>query len=766
MSSQDRTADGPPAGLAAPPPGLAAPLLPAWLPAAVVAAAAAIVWLATGTASADIIRYAGYVGYAVVAPGTLVYRALRRTPFTLVEDLAYGAAVGLVLEIAAWALWSALGLGGWLWTWPLVVLGAFAAVPRLRRHWWVRGYTRVPAGFAWSVAAVCVFFLGYLYVVFLNVNPILPATNDRLVYVDLPYQLSLAGEAKHHFPMHLPQVAQEPLQYHWFDFAHMGAASLISGVDLPVVFYRLDVPLICLASIVALAVTGWRASGRPAVGAIAAALTYVVGELNFNKPEGWPFGTIATFIVWSSMSMNYSWLLLIALIGVLVSVVASADHPVASMGRGALGLTALLALGSAGAKTSSLPVVLGALAIAAVVALLRRRRIERMLLAAIVIVLGAEAFAYVFIYAFATHGTMIKPFWGMRRFYPAGGGPLVMAAIAAAFAGNMLLRLAGVPVLLALRGFRQRLGDVEWLLLGGLAAGFGAYLVVGHLGDGNQYFYRDGWMFGIIASAWGVVLLADRARLTPAFRAGLAAAGAVFAVALVAAQLRYAGPTVWHQPMDPLVPVLRWLGVLALLALLGAMWWRVLRSLQPALRGRGGLVLLTGVLLAGMPGLVMDAASAHAQPNGGGYVGVWLPAYRVEAARWLRDHSSPDDVIATNAHCLYITEEGYCDSRSFWLSTYAERRVLIEGWLFAPRTAELVEQTGAGVYTPFWDQALLRLNDAAFTAPSSDLLARLRDEYGVRWLVLDRAWHEEPAELLDLTDKRYDDGVIAIYRLR
>jgi hypothetical protein len=730
----------------------------------VVAVAAVVAWIATDTAGADIARYGLYVGYAVVAPGTLVYRALRRTPFTLVEDLAYGAAVGLVLEIGAWALWSALGLGGWLWTWPLVVLGTFAAVPRLRRHWWVKGYTRVPLAFAWSVAGVCVFFLAYLYAVFLSVNPILPTANDQLVYVDLPFQLSLAGEAKHHFPMHVPQVAQEPLHYHWFDFAHMGAASLISGVDLPVVFYRLDVPLICLASIVALAVTGWRASGRAGVGAIAAALTYVVGELNFNNPEGWPFGTIATFIVWSSMSMNYSWLLLIVLIGVLVSVVAGGEGAVPSMGRGALVLTGVLALGSAGAKSSSLPVVLGALGVAVAVSFLRRRRVDRMLLAAAAIVLGAQAFGYAFIYVFGTHGTTIKLFWGLRRFYPPGGGLPAMAAIAAAFVGNLLLRLAGVPLLVALR--RRRLGDVEVLLLAGLAAGLGAYLVLGHLGDANQYFYRDGWMFGVIASAWGIVLLADRSELTPAFRRGLAAAGTVFAVALVIAQLRYARPTPWHQPMDPLKPVLRWLGVLVLLAALGAVWWRVFRSLQPSLRGRGGLVLLTGVLLAGTPGLVMDAASAHAHPNGGGYVGVWLPAYRVEAARWLRDHSRPEDVVATDAHCLYITEEGYCDSRSFWLSAYSERRVLVEGWLFAPRAAELVAKTGAGVYTPFWNQELLNLNDEAFTTPTPEVLGRLRNEYGVRWLVLDRTWHIELDELADLADKRYDDGVIAIYQLR
>jgi len=38
----------------------------------------------------------------VVVPGTLVYRALRGPVHTLVEDIAMGAAVGLVLELAAW----------------------------------------------------------------------------------------------------------------------------------------------------------------------------------------------------------------------------------------------------------------------------------------------------------------------------------------------------------------------------------------------------------------------------------------------------------------------------------------------------------------------------------------------------------------------------------------------------------------------------------------------------------------------------------------
>ena len=145
-------------------------------------------------------------------------------------------------------------------------------------------------------------------------------------------------------------------------------------------------------------------------------------------------------------------------------------------------------------------------------------------------------------------------------------------------------------------------------------------------------------------------------------------------------------------------------------------------------------------------------------PNGGPYPSVPLPKSRVDAARWVRDHSSPDDILATNAHCLSGDLNG-CDSRSFWLSAYAERSVLIEGWGFAPR------QAAVGL-TPFWDSSLLALNETAFTAPTPAILDELRDRHGVRWLVVDRAVGRESGSLARLADPVYDDGRIAVFRVR
>ncbi len=136
-------------------------------------------------------------------------------------------------------------------------------MPKLRRHWSGRATpTTAPLGLSWAVGGAVAFFTTYLSSTFLQRNPILPTSDDTRQYLDLAYQLSLAGEAKHQFPLHVPQVAGEPLYYHWFGYAHMASTSMIGGIDLPVVALRLAIPFLCALAIVLTAVVGWRVSGR------------------------------------------------------------------------------------------------------------------------------------------------------------------------------------------------------------------------------------------------------------------------------------------------------------------------------------------------------------------------------------------------------------------------------------------------------------------------------------------------------------------------
>ncbi|MFI7427402.1 hypothetical protein ACIBPB_10485 [Micromonospora sp. NPDC049836] len=735
-----------------------------YAPAAAGYLAVAAILLVAGTPVGALARWTAYALLAVLLPGTLVFRALRRRAYTLVEDLALGAAVGLVLELAAWAVCTGLGVPGWLRLWPLAVVVPFVAVRRLRRHWRVRYATTVPAGWAWSLAGVIAGCTGYLYGSFLAVTPVLPADEGQAQYIDLAFQLSLAGAATHQVPPDVPQAAGEPLHYHWFGFAHLAATSLISGVDLPTVFFRLGVPALCALAAVLVAVVGWRISGRPYAGVVASALMFTIGEFGFEN--GWRqlFGTQATFIVWGSPSMTYSWVLLVPLIAALGELVGQARGvAVPALGRGAWVLVVLFLAASTGAKASSLPVVLAALGLTAAVTLVVRRRLPRAVLVAAGLALAAQLFATAVLFAFTSHGVTVDPFSGLRPYLPAGRSAgftaLVGAGVFLAFLLSLQLRLAGVVALLRVR--RGRLAPVQVFLLGGALAGPAGYLLLGHPGSSNQYFTRTGFAFGVLLSGWGWVELAERRPLSARGRRLLGAAAAGFAVLLTAIQLGAATSTPATPAYAPVLPLLRWAGVLALLALALAGYWPVLAGRWPGLAGRGGLVLLSAVLVAGAPGLVLDAAAARAHPNGGAYPVVPMPASRVAAARWVHAHSDPDDVLATNVHCREVVA-GSCDARSFWLSGYAERSVLVEGWAFAPRMVG----RPAGPYAPFWDAARLRANDAAFTAPTAAGLAALRDRYGVRWLVVDRQVGRESSTLRTVADLRYDTARLAVYRLR
>ncbi|MEV4187119.1 hypothetical protein AB0J28_37400, partial [Streptosporangium canum] len=143
-----------------------------------------------------------------------------------------------------------------------------------------------------------------------------------------------------------------------------------------------------------------------------------------------------------------------------------------------------------------------------------------------------------------------------------------------------------------------------------------------------------------------------------------------------------------------------------------------------------------------------------------------IPAEGVAVARWLRDHSAADDVVATNAHCRF-TAPGSCDNRHFWISGYTERRVLIEGWGYTARTlASLTDVDRESMAAlPFWDAELLAANDAVFTAPTTravDLLAR---RYGVRWLMVDRRRSPVAPDLGEFARLRYAEGPFAVYSI-
>ena len=182
------------------------------------------------------------------------------------------------------------------------------------------------------------------------------------------------------------------------------------------------------------------------------------------------------------------------------------------------------------------------------------------------------------------------------------------------------------------------------------------------------------------------------------------------------------------------------------------------------------LVLLLTVLLGLSSGNVFqllqeeltdDSTSLHKTPplfaKGG-----------VAAAEYVKDHSRAGAVVATNMHCA-DPDELRCDNRHFWLSAYAERRVVIEGWGYTAPTNALAQPDGANAWLPVPFPERLATNDAAFREPSEATVSTLVDTYDVKWLVVSKAYEADVDGLRaldDLLKKAFENSNYVAFKVR
>src|SRR6266545_2590668 len=404
------------------------------------------------------------------------------------------------------AVLGTVGLLLWRDTAPGDILryALFLAVPWLRPYWRrPTGYRRPSVAWSWSIAGLVLVLMVYLTATFFNyrVRPDQP----HHYYLDFSYLLSLTGEAKHHFPLHSPQVAAEPLHYHWFAFAHMASASLISHVSSPVVFFRLALPVICAVAIVLTAVVGWRVSGRPWVGVLAAALMYVISE---SADGGYTFfGLIGRWIIYSSPTASFAWLSTFPVILLVADRLSRDGPPDARFGRGAWPLLAAFAALASGSKSTVLPVVLGGIGLVALAELVTRRRIRGAVVASFAVVLSVQVLATGLVYGFESYGMKVSPFEIFDVYIP----PLASRPLPKEAA--MLARMGGVPVL-AWLGWRRKAVEkwstTHWYLLGGLLSGLAGTLLLAGPAWAQTHILRTGWAFGSILSAMGFAALVRR----------------------------------------------------------------------------------------------------------------------------------------------------------------------------------------------------------------------------------------------------------------
>ena len=633
--------------------------------------------------------------------------------------------------------------------------------------------------FGWVAAAVCLLIATYVAITYFASAP-LPGDRTISYFQDLPFALSLAGEAKHHWPITDPSVSGEPLPYHYFVHIHMAAASQVTGIKLPLVVFRLFIlPLIVLV------VTGLVAAGQSLlrsarVGLIGACIVFLVSQLNID--HGATFSAAAflgsSFVL---MFTSPSYLLGVAFLVPLVMLLGErlAAEQIRGSGRDWV-VIGLLMVGASDAKVAVLPLVIASLAIYGGWRWIRDRRPP--LAALCGAALACAVALVVYAWQYAGHSSGIRPdlLGGVHFFnglFAVGtikddlttwlpgftGKDLILSTGGVLFGMLGLLGAQLVGLIWFFRYTRLRLEEPQRWLLSILAAGLaGIFFLEAPNTDDQLYFIVYALVPGSLLSAQGLYWAWQR-RPSFAGKRGVLVALLLVGAAAVAALM--AVPAISH----PFSGALRdshtymavyaaFLVVLVLLALAARRWLEAWRWTAAA---------LASVAILGVG--VVDSPIGYLEPSVRNDV-VLIPnrtltpgLYRAMA--WIRDNTPGGDVIAVNSD----------ESFSFEYAAFAERTVFLGGSAYSVRIRERAYRPLAGGFvlgaagsasTKLYP-ARRATNLAMFRHGDRRALREMEDHYKVRYLLIDRV-NGYPSALRALAERGhvvYRNGDAVVIRL-
>jgi len=657
------------------------------------------------------------VGLLQVLPGLLLWRTVRPITGWVLEDLAMGFAFGYGLAVASQVV-AGLSRQPWVSTvLPLLAIAVLVLLPQARRRRRARRCRPLPSWYGGALGLVALTSMPQL-LAGERVMPLSWSTGARAAYVDTYFHVALASELATRGPRTFPWVAGEPLAYHWFSHAWLAHTAVVSHVEVDAVLMRIAPALTPVVLVALVAMAGLRLSGVVLGGAAAALLTLGGGVLN-------PFGfkTISYALTPLSVSLGFAAFPLVALVVVLALSWRGA------LRRGSALLVFGLALLAAGSKGSALPLCVAGLGTAGVAVLFFSRHLLRQVTRDFALVVAALGVAWALVFKGAAGGLLLDTTDLLDRTQIGSNvGSASASAAVLVLVGTLLQHLGrAAGVLPALRLTASRVEPLGWLLAGGSVAGVAANLLFVQPGHSEAYFRLSALPLMALGSVLGLRGLLARGRW-PVF-VGAAVAGAAFVELppLVLGQL---------QPHELARGwALLGLGFVALLVVVVAtglllrLGWRTTATMLLASLCLGGVVQYAH----------QDFRLARNLPPAAGPVPLSRPlAVSVDvmtATRWIRRHSGLDDVVMTNRHCITPVVSDDCNSRRFVIAAQTQRQVLAEGWSYLPRSLPADWQDRGKVY-PFWNPALLALNDGFISVPTAADARQLWDR-GVRWVLVD-----------------------------
>ena len=655
-----------------------------------------------------------------VLPGALIWRAVRPRNGSWPEDLAMGFALGTVIAMTAQTLAGTLRMPWLSGAGAVGVVIVMTCLPACRRRILDARTSWQPWWFGPLVSVATVAAIPQLLAYFRDV-PLTWATGARQPDVDAYLHLALAGELAHRGPATFPWVASEPLAYHWFSHAWVANLSVVSGVGLDQTLFRFMPAFLPLAVALIVAIAAVRLTGSAWTGPVAAALTMAGGDLNvFGRPAA------NHALDPLSPSLGLSVPLLVALVVVLVCRWRGQAR------SGAFLLIPVLALGAAGTKGSTLPLVLVGLAVSVVAAALSNRPYLRMLVPELVVIAGCFSLALLVVFHGSAGGLTVDPRsapGAAPLFGWIGGGSVVVsnsdrALVSLLAVFGVLARGAGMIFLFTTS--RGRRDPLTWFLTGACLAGAGALALLAHPGASQLYFADNAIPLLALGSAAGLATLVSRVGTRAAVPA---LTGLVAGVLMALLPSRIAGVL---SPAGGIPQALRELGMAGVvLVAAGMLAFLTVRPRRAALAGTAVVALL----VAGVA-TVANSATMTIPPTPVPPGAHTVSRDEIDAARWIRDHSSVDDIVMTNRHCSTPVAPAHCDTRRFVVAAFSERQVLLEGWTGTPRSSALAPVGAGAIFVNYWNPGLLALNDGFIARPDAAAAARL-GALGVRWVFVD-----------------------------
>lgn len=712
-----------------------------------------------GVSGGDMAAFLAYVVLSLTFPGVLVIRVLYAGSRTLAEEIALGLALGYAMEIPLYIGARAVGVPLLVIAGPLSVYVLFLAVPSLRRHWRSSQRLAAPWWWSWVLALVIAVLVAWSAIKFYGAHAITWPELGQADH-DMPFHLALIGELRHHVPPSVPMVAGEPLFYHWFVYAHFAAASHLTGVEPLILLFRLGMLPMLAALVVLAGLTGRRVTGSWYGGSITAVGTVSVGatSLYLGANGRFTWGGIPD-MAWTSPTQTLGALLFAPLVLILIHLIGSRRYDPRAWGPALVLLIALT-----GAKATYLPLLLAGLTVAAIAQIVQRRRLSPNLIIAIAMTMACFLFAQCVLFGLVKQGLVVDPFsftrlaWGeLTGVNPSGSVPGLAAVHLLCWA----VAWAGVVGLLVRP--RQLARPVVALLLGIGMAGVGAALAFGHPGRSQLFFLWSACPYLTALAARGLLALLRRARVTPTTTAIWAALGAVTAYLISF----LCGVSIPLEPGQDGALLYRPYWVLLAAIVLGGVVLAIRRGALTAVT-----LLVVACTAIGLPAYwharVLSALNAFGKddvrPDVQPVAEPSVPQGGLTAARWLRAHSDPDDLVATNVHCRW-GRENPCDSTFAWASALTERRMLVEGWAYTAANLNSWRPGLTQESLPFWDSRRLSDNDAAFQAPTEKAMRLLRDDYGVRWLFVEESPGKYSSAIGDFAEFQFRSDDYAVYRL-